>query len=121
VGDDYGRASELPWAVAFPRGLPPTAVPVHPTQLYEAIPLVFLAWVLIGWRRSGIPDRIVLGRYCMLAGALRFAIEFIRVNERVLGPLTVAHLVSLALMVIGLVLIGSSFGSQRQLGERQPH
>jgi phosphatidylglycerol:prolipoprotein diacylglycerol transferase len=108
VGDDYGRPSDLPWAVAFPRGLPPTARPVHPTQLYEAIPLVLLAWALVRWRRRGLPDRIVLGRYCILAGALRFAIEFIRVNERVLGPLTVAHLVSLALMVIGLVLLGQA-------------
>ena len=24
VGDDYGRPSDLPWAVAFPEGLPPT-------------------------------------------------------------------------------------------------
>ena len=36
VGDDYGRPTDLPWAVAFPKGLPPTTVPVHPTQLYEA-------------------------------------------------------------------------------------
>jgi prolipoprotein diacylglyceryltransferase len=82
--------------------------------------LVFLAWALVRWRRGGVPDRIVLGRYCILAGALRFAIEFIRVNERVLGPLTIAHLVSLALMVIGLVLLGStSWRPARQLVERQ--
>ena len=34
VGDDYGRPSQLPWAVAFLDGVPPTTVPVHPTQLY---------------------------------------------------------------------------------------
>lgn len=33
VGDDYGRPSDLPWAVAFPEGLPPTLERVHPTQL----------------------------------------------------------------------------------------
>src|SRR4030095_4688814 len=27
VGDDYGRPSDLPWAVAFPKGLPPTDMP----------------------------------------------------------------------------------------------
>lgn len=43
VGDDYGRPSDLPWAVAFPEGLPPTDVPVHPTQLYEAIALAIVA------------------------------------------------------------------------------
>jgi len=35
VGDDYGVPSNLPWACAFPKGLPPTNIPVHPTQLYE--------------------------------------------------------------------------------------
>ena len=44
VGDDYGRPSSLPWAVAFPQGLPPTDVPVHPTQLYKAACLGLLAW-----------------------------------------------------------------------------
>jgi prolipoprotein diacylglyceryltransferase len=56
----------------------------------------------------------------MLAGALRFAIEFIRVNERVLGPLTIAHLVSLAMMMIGLVpLWSTSSRPARQLVARQ--
>lgn len=30
-GDDYGVPSDLPWAEAFPKGLPPTTIPVHPT------------------------------------------------------------------------------------------
>ena len=105
VGDDYGRPSALPWAVAFPRGLPPTDVPVHPTQLYEAFALAVVAWLLIRWRRRRVPDTIVLGRYLVLAGSIRFAIEFIRVNVRVLGPFTLAHLVSLALVMIGAALL----------------
>ena len=102
VGDDYGRPSDVPWAVAFPQGLPPTDVPVHPTQLYEAIALVVVAWLLIRWRRRHVPDAVVLGRYLVLAGSIRFAIEFIRVNVRVVGPLTLAHLVSLALVIVGV-------------------
>ena len=35
-----GVTTTLPWGVAFPEGLPPTIVPVHPTQLYEAAALV---------------------------------------------------------------------------------
>src|SRR5882672_9345841 len=105
VGDDYGRPSDMPWAVAFPRGLPPTDVRVHPTQLYEMIALFILAWLLIRWRRRGMPDAIVLGRYLVLAGGIRFAIEFVRINERILGPFTLAHLVSLALMIIGMIVI----------------
>jgi len=102
VGDDYGSPSTLPWAVAFPKGLPPTDVPVHPTQLYEAVPLVIIAWLLVRWRRHGVPDAVVLSRYLVLAGATRFAIEFVRINAPVLGPLTLAQLWSIGLMSAGV-------------------
>ncbi|MEQ1761148.1 MAG: prolipoprotein diacylglyceryl transferase [Vicinamibacterales bacterium] len=105
VGDDYGRPTSLPWGVAFPEGLPPTVDPVHPTQLYEAAALVVIAWLLMRWRRGQAPDAAVLGRYLVLVGAVRFAIEFIRVNERIAGPLTLAHLVSLGLVLAGCVML----------------
>lgn len=105
VGDDYGTPSTLAWAVAFPEGLPPTTVPVHPTQLYEAIGLGLLGGVLIRWRRRGVSDATVLGRYLVTAGVLRFGIEFLRVNERVAFGLSVAHLVSLAVIVLGGILL----------------
>ena len=105
VGDDYGRPTDLPWAVAFPRGLPPTTVPVHPTQLYEAAGLAVIAWLLIRWRRSDVSDAEVFARYLVLAGSLRFAIEFVRVNARIAGPLTLAQLFSGAMIVAGLSVI----------------
>lgn len=105
VGDDYGRPSTLPWAVAFPEGLPPTVVPVHPTQLYEAIPLFALAVVFTRLRAAGMADRVVFGLYLVAAGSLRFAIEFLRVNEQVLLGLSVAHLASLAAMIAGGILL----------------
>jgi phosphatidylglycerol:prolipoprotein diacylglycerol transferase len=109
VGDDYGRPSTLPWAVAFPEGLPPTIVPVHPTQLYEAILLLPIAYILARWRRNGRDDRFVLGAYLVMAGLLRFVIEFVRVNDRVVGVLTVAHLASLAAVIAGASLVGPTF------------
>ena len=105
VGDDYGKVSDLPWAVAFPEGLPPTLDRVHPTQIYEAIPLFVLGAVLLVWRRQRQGDRIVLGAYFTLAGTTRFLIEFVRVNERVLGSLTVAHLATLSAVAVGLLLL----------------
>ena len=105
VGDDYGRPTDLPWGVAFPEGLPPTSVPVHPTQLYETAGLTVIAWALIRWRRRDLSDVMVFARYLVLAGTLRFLIEFIRVNTRVLGPFTVAHLFSAAIVGIGLSLM----------------
>lgn len=105
VGDDYGHPTSLPWGVAFPEGLPPTTERVHPTQIYEAIFLAFFTWVLIRWRRAGVPDRVVLGRYFVAVGGFRFFLEFLRVNTRVLGPLTVAHMFSLGVVLLGVVLL----------------
>jgi phosphatidylglycerol:prolipoprotein diacylglycerol transferase len=105
VGDDYGRPTDLPWGVAFPKGLPPTFVPVHPTQLYEAAGLTVIAWALIRWRRKQLPDVLVFARYLVLAGTLRFLIEFIRINARVLGPFTIAQIFSGAIVVTGLLLM----------------
>jgi phosphatidylglycerol:prolipoprotein diacylglycerol transferase len=108
VGDDYGRPSDLPWAVAFPQGLPPTTVPVHPTQLYEALALVPVALLLLRWRGQGRSDRFVLGAYLLMAGAVRFAVEFLRINTPVVGVLTVAHLGALLAIVVGLVLLAAA-------------
>jgi phosphatidylglycerol---prolipoprotein diacylglyceryl transferase len=118
VGDDYGRASRLPWAVAFPEGLPPTDVPVHPTQLYEAIALVPLAWLLVRWHRRKKPDTLIFGAYLVGAGAIRFAIEFLRVDVRVLGVFSVAHLASLLAVAVGIGLIRRRAQTERPASRR---
>jgi phosphatidylglycerol:prolipoprotein diacylglycerol transferase len=116
VGDDYGRPTSLPWGTAFPRGLPPTDIPVHPTQLYEAIVLGILAWFLIRWRRAEVADQLVFGRYLLLAGTARFAIEFVRVNVRVALGLTVAQYGALAMAAAGVVLLATRLTSSHQPG-----
>jgi len=116
VGDDYGAPSTLPWAMAFPEGLPPTSVPVHPTQLYEAAALVVLGILLLRWRRQHLPDRGVLARYLGAAGAIRFAIEFVRVNAHIAGPLTLAQIWSLGLIASALLL---AIGSRKESALRR--
>ena len=44
-----------------------------------------LAWLLLRMRRQGVAPRSVLGAYLSLTGAIRFLIEFLRVDVRVLG------------------------------------
>ncbi|HLK47555.1 MAG TPA: prolipoprotein diacylglyceryl transferase [Bryobacteraceae bacterium] len=113
VGDDYGRPTSLPWGVAFPDGSPPTDVPVHPTQLYEAALLGILAWLLFRWRRAGLSDRQVVGWYLLLTGVIRFAIEFLRVNLRVALGLTVAQYGALCLIFGGLLLLVATSARQK--------
>ena len=105
VGDDYGLPSSLPWAVAFPQGLPPTSVPVHPTQLYETAALLPVAWLLYRWRRERRPDRFVVGAYLTLTGSVRFLIEFLRMRELLAGPFAFAHVLSFVAICVGLALL----------------
>ena len=99
---DYGVPSGLPWAMAYPEGEVPTTVPVHPTPVYETVAMGFV--VLLLWR---LRDRLVPGTgnlfalYLVLAGIERFLIELIRRNQEVVAGLTLAQLISVALVAAG--------------------
>jgi len=102
-GDDYGVPTDLPWGMSFPKGLPPTTVHVHPTQLYEAaaslVIFALLVWV-IGprFRREGP----LIFAYLLLAGVERFLVEFVRTNQAVALGLTQQQWISVALFFIGI-------------------
>jgi phosphatidylglycerol:prolipoprotein diacylglycerol transferase len=100
---DYGQASDLPWAMAYPEGTVATDVEVHPTPIYETLGMGVAALVL--WH---LRDRLTGGRlfalYLVLAGLERFLVEFVRRNESVLAGLTLAQLFSLAMIAGGIVL-----------------
>jgi phosphatidylglycerol:prolipoprotein diacylglycerol transferase len=105
VGDDYGRPTSLPWGVAFPNGFPPTIERVHPTQLYEMLALLALAALLVRWRRRGEEDRVVVAWYLLIAGLVRFLVEFVRVNPPSGLGLTEAQWIAGAAVVAGGVLV----------------
>ena len=93
VGDDYGRETDLPWGIAFPDGIDPIDVPVHPTQLYETAWLG-LTGALLWKRRKTSP--LLIAEYLILTGVGRFAIELVRRNPDLVGGLSNAQLVSIA-------------------------
>ena len=127
VQDDYGRPTDLPWAMKFPQGLPPstagnlqqlfgvpvpagidptTVLAVHPTQLYETAIMLVAFMFLWTWRKSERPIGWIFGAYLMFAGAERFVIEIVRAkDDRFLGPFTLAQLTSVILVVIGAILV----------------
>lgn len=117
VGDDYGLATDLPWGIAFPQGLPPIDVPVHPTMVYEAIALIPIAAVLFSMRRRGLRDRSVVGAYLVMTALTRFLIQWIRVYDPVAGPLGFAHLAAMPAMAVGAYLLLL----RKAEGSRAPH
>jgi phosphatidylglycerol---prolipoprotein diacylglyceryl transferase len=101
---DYGQASDLPWAMAYPEGTVPTTEEVHPTPVYETLAMGFAAVVL--WRlRDRFAPGVLFGLYLIVAGTERFLVEFIRRNDEVAAGLTLAQLVSLAMLAGGTALV----------------
>ncbi len=105
AGDgDYGVASDLPWAMAYPEGTVPTAEDVHPTPIYETLALGLGALVL--WRLRGrLRPGALFALYLLVAGVERLVVETIRRNPPVLGSLTVAQLVSLTMIAAGIAFL----------------
>jgi len=101
----YGIATNLPWGMSFPHGIEPTLVRVHPTPLYElAAGLLIGGWL---WWRGGKKHGTgaIVGEYFVLSGMVRFLVEFIRRNPKVLWGLSNAQLASAGSVVAGVALI----------------
>lgn len=128
---DWGLPSKLPWAMAFPKAIvgwhgdihlpngefiPATVlklshgvlvdgffpgVRVHPTPIYEIILYVAIFAFLWAKRKHIAFPGELLCLYLILAGAARFAVEFLRINPRVLWGLSEAQLISIVMIAAG--------------------
>ena len=101
VGDDYGIPTNLPWAIAFPNGLPPTNIAVHPTQLYEMSAYFIIFFYLRYRKRNQTFSGEIIFEYLFLGGISRFMVEFIRTNTKYIFGLSGAHYLSILMMAIG--------------------
>lgn len=104
----YGRVCDLPWAIRFPPGHSTHGASVHPTQVYDALLSVGL-WLLLEWlfRRKRF-DGQIFASYLLGYAVLRSAVEFFRgdYSTHYLGGwATPAHLVSMAIFAVGLILL----------------
>ena len=101
VGDDYGIPANLPWAIAFPNGLPPTNIAVHPTQLYEMSAYFIIFFYLRYRKRNQTFSGEIIFEYLFLGGLSRFMVEFIRTNTKYIFGLSGAQYLSIMMMAIG--------------------
>ena len=114
AGDgDYGVASDLPWAMAYPDGTVPTTEEVHPTPIYEFLAMGAVAFVL--WRlRDRFRPGILFALYLVFAGFERLLVEFVRRNDEVAAGLTQPQLISLAMILAGTAWLALRRGRLRQ-------
>ena len=103
VGDDYGTPSDLPWAIAFPRGSPPTIEKVHPTQVYTTLVMTVAFAFLWKIRKKDLPVGWLSSITLIILGVERFLIEFIRNTTPSFIPgLSQAQLISVGLIIVGI-------------------
>jgi phosphatidylglycerol---prolipoprotein diacylglyceryl transferase len=106
---DYGEAWDGPWAMAYPEGVVSTTEEVHPTPVYETLAMGVVALVLWHLRDRFAPGRL-FALYLVLAGAERLLVEFLRRNDPVVAGLTVAQLVSIAMLAAGAAWLARTRG-----------
>lgn len=109
-GELFGRVSDVPWAMVFPRGGP---LPRHPSQLYEAgLEGLLLFVVLFGlWRMEAVRSRpgMLSGVFFTGYAVARMTAELFRQPDAhigfLLGGTTVGQWLSLPMLALGLFLI----------------
>ncbi len=95
----YGK--EVSWGMYFPN----LGERVHPTQIYDALGLLILFFVLKGYSKHVAMKGKVFVAYLLLAPFLRFVIEFFRADhtETYLG-LSLYQIVCVALIGVSVIL-----------------
>ena len=104
----YGRPTDLPWAIHFPKDHPTGGVGLHPTQIYEALLNLALYGVLAWLYRRKKFDGQVFGIYLVSYAILRSMVESLRGDYPVHyfgGMITPGQLVSVGILVAGAILL----------------
>lgn len=120
----YGKPSDLPWSVCFPRDAPAfnrhvadrliaenatCSLHIHPTQIYASIAAALTAGFLYAYWPRRPYDGSILALMMIMAGATRFFEELLRADEPPLfagiPSLTAAHYFALAAIAVGSFLM----------------
>jgi phosphatidylglycerol---prolipoprotein diacylglyceryl transferase len=136
VGDDWGRPTASRLGIRFPQGTPATTVqnieqmfgitvdpalieqygqvvPVHPTQLYEVGLSTLIFFGLWRIRDHGHRKGWLFLLWLSLAGMERFLVEFLRAkDDRFFGVLTVAQIISLAIVAFAVIGLAKMRGGE---------
>ncbi len=109
-GELFGRVTDVPWAMVFPRGGPD---PRHPSQIYEALTEGALLFLVLWWLAGNENHRqragFLTGVFMVGYGAARMVAELFRQPDAHLGFLsfgsTMGQWLSVPLLAFGAYLI----------------
>lgn len=111
-GELWGRPTDLPWGMVFPRA---DHLARHPSQLYQFILEGVVLFILLWWfSRKPRPMMAVSGLFLIGYGTFRFLVEFVRTPDIQLGFiafdwLTMGQLLSLPMLIAGIILMSLAY------------
>lgn len=107
----WGRVSDVPWAMVFPKAGDPAGVARHPSQLYQATLEGVVLFVVVFWfSAKPRPRGAVSGLFLILYATFRSIVENFRqpdadIGFDLLGWVTRGQLLSLPLFIVGFGLL----------------
>jgi phosphatidylglycerol---prolipoprotein diacylglyceryl transferase len=114
AGCCYGRPTEVAWAITFTDPAAamnvgtPLGVPLHPTQVYEALAGLVILVTLLATEGLGrrFPGR-TFWLFVLMYSVLRFGIEFFRGDERgvVFAVMSTSQFISVVLFPLSLFML----------------
>lgn len=110
-GELAGRATDVPWAVIFPKFYDQT--PRHPSQIYEAVAEGIMVFIIIQFfGKSKLNAKgYCSGLFLILYGLGRFVVEFYRNPDPQLGLyfdlFTLGQFFCLAMIIFGIIIIAT--------------
>ncbi|MBN8843010.1 MAG: prolipoprotein diacylglyceryl transferase [Sphingomonadales bacterium] len=114
-GELWGRVSDVPWAIIFPRG---GDMPRHPSQLYEAgleglLMMAILAFLF--WRTDArYKPGLLVGMASIIYGVSRFVVEYFRepdvqrMNVVEATGLSMGQWLTVPMILIGIWLVATA-------------
>lgn len=125
LGQAIGRVGcdvfGVPMSRNWPWGVMVNGELLHPAQLYE-VALNYILFLLI-WRKRKTAkfDGELFFIYIIGFAINRFIVEFFRTNPQGLGPLSIAHVLSLVIIALGIMVLifmkNRSYGTSVSINE----
>ncbi len=112
----WGRVSDVPWAMVFPKAMDPIGVARHPSQLYQAFLEGLMLFIIVFWFSAKPRPRCAVSGVFLIGYSLfRFGVEFVREPDQgigfdLMGWMTRGQLLCVPMFVLGVGLIIYAYG-----------
>lgn len=117
-GELWGRATDVPWAMIFPKDI--AGLPRHPSQLYEALAEGLILFVILQFlyhktRLAKDAPGVIAGVFFAGYALARFLIEFVREPDApILLSLTRGQLLTVPMFLFAAWLINNGIKTRRE-------